>query len=213
MFLLDPGAFLASLAFWVLALGLCVSALFVVLSRSPVHSVFFLIFAFFNSAGLFLLLGAEFLAMVLVIVYVGAVAVLFLFVVMMLDMELVALREGYTRYLPLGAVLAFILLLELVLVMSLTLNGELDVSQAGVEATGLGDISNTQALGELIYDDYFLLFQVCGLILLVSMVGSIVLTHRVRSGVKRQSVYEQTARAGRVRLEDPGVGEGVHWDV
>ena len=119
MFLSDPGTFLASLAFWILAIGLCASALSVVLSRSPVHSVFFLIFAFFNSAGLFLLLGAEFLAMILVIVYVGAVAVLFLFVVMMLDMELVILRDGFTKYLPLGTVLAVILLAELILVMSL----------------------------------------------------------------------------------------------
>ncbi|MDA7984086.1 MAG: NADH-quinone oxidoreductase subunit J [Alphaproteobacteria bacterium] len=207
MFLSDPGTFLASLAFWILAIGLCASALSVVLSRSPVHSVFFLIFAFFNSAGLFLLLGAEFLAMILVIVYVGAVAVLFLFVVMMLDMELVILREGFTKYLPLGTVLAAILLAELILVMSLPRD---NTPAANNPVT---DINNTKALGELIYDDYFLLFQVSGLILLVSMVGSIVLTHRVRAGVRRQSIYDQTARAGRIRLEDPGVGEGVHWDV
>ena len=206
---LAPAPFLASLAFWVLAAGLCLSSLFVVLSRSPVHSVFFLILAFFNAAGLFLLQGAEFLAMILVIVYVGAVAVLFLFVVMMLDMELVALREGLAKHLPLGLLLAAVILAELVLVMLGWQAGGLAEPLHGAAA----EPHNTLALGRLLYDDYFLLFQAAGIILLVAMIGAIVLTRRTRPGVLRQSISEQVSRPGRVRLEDPGVGEGVHWDV
>lgn len=206
-----PGNTLNALAFWVLALGLCGSALSVVLSRSPVHSVFFLILCFFNAAGLFLLLGAEFLAMLLVIVYVGAVAVLFLFVVMMLDMELVALREGFLRYLPFGIGLALFLLLELILVMASWRSGQ----GAALSSPTPPNRTNTRALGELLYDDYFLLFQTVGLILLVAMVGAIVLTLRARPGVRRQVVSEQTHRKtdSLIRLHDPAPGEGAHWDV
>ena len=184
-----------ALAFYLFAAVTVAAGVMVVSARNPVHSVLFLILAFFNSAGLFVLLGAEFLAMILVVVYVGAVAVLFLFVVMMLDINFVRMREGFLQYLPLGALICLILLVELVLV-----GGAWVVSPAAEAAVGhpvvpAGDMHNTRALGGLIYTHYIYLFQASGLILLVAMIGAIVLTPRQREGVRRQSIARQTSRS------------------
>jgi NADH-quinone oxidoreductase subunit J len=185
-----------ALAFYLFAAVTVAAGVMVVSARNPVHSVLFLILAFFNSAGLFVLMGAEFLAMILVVVYVGAVAVLFLFVVMMLDINFVRMREGVLQYLPLGAMIGLILLVELVLV-----GGAWIVSPAatiGQPVAPIGEMHNTRALGNLIYTDYIYLFQASGLILLVAMIGAIVLTLRQREGVRRQSISKQT---GRTRAE------------
>ncbi len=184
---------IATLAFYVFAAILLGSAAGVVSARNPVHSVLFLILAFFNAAGLFLLAGAEFLALILVIVYVGAVAVLFLFVVMMLDVNFTQLREGYQRYAPIGATVGVILLGELALVIG----GWrfLPASHAlGTLTATPGALSNTAALGRLLYTHYVFLFQTAGLILIVSMIGAIVLTHRTPHGTRRQSIAVQNAR-------------------
>jgi NADH-quinone oxidoreductase subunit J len=166
----------------------------VVASRNPVHSVLFLIVAFFNVAALFLLIGAEFLAMILVIVYVGAVAVLFLFVVMMLNIDFLQLRSGFVRYLPIGTLLGVILLAELVLVIGSWAVGPSLPSHASVSATGGVSFTNTRALGNILYTRYLFAFQAAGLILLVAMIGAIVLTLRHRADVRRQSVPAQLAR-------------------
>ena len=183
-----------ALAFYLFAAVTVAAGVMVVSARNPVHSVLFLILAFFNSAGLFVLMGAEFLAMILVVVYVGAVAVLFLFVVMMLDINFVRMREGFLQYLPLGAMIGLILLVELIMV-----GGAWVVSpaaDAAVTAPVLieDDMHNTRALGNLIYTDYIYLFQAAGLVLLVAMIGAIVLTLRQREGVRRQSIARQTSR-------------------
>jgi NADH-quinone oxidoreductase subunit J len=179
--------------FYIFAAVTVASGVLVVSARNPVHSVLWLILAFFNSAGLFILLGAEFLAMILVIVYVGAVAVLFLFVVMMLDVNFAELRSGFMRYLPIGALIGFVLLAELVLIFG-----------QWVIAPGIGDIAaapqpapltNTRALGNLIYTRYLFAFQTAGVILLVAMIGAIVLTLRQRAGVRRQRIPEQVGRS------------------
>lgn len=188
------------------------SAVMVISSRNPVHSVLFLIFAFFNAAGLFVLLGAEYIAMTLIIVYVGAVAVLFLFVVMMLDVNFTELRQGFLRYLPLGGSVALVLLAELVLLFSRSmapLSGRAPVSQPVPDAAQIG---NTEAIGRVLYTDYVYLFQISGLILLVAMIGAIVLTLRPRAGVRRQSVSQQLARRREegVALVKVKPGEGVH---
>jgi len=198
-------------AFYLFAAILIGSAAAVVTSRNPVHSVLFLILAFFNAAALFLIAGAEFLAMILVIVYVGAVAVLFLFVVMMLDLNFGQLREGYQRYLPVGATVGAVLFGELLLV----LGGwkfapgatalRLSSAPAGVD--------NTRALGRLIYTDYIFLFQMAGLILMVAMIGAIVLTHRERSTSRRQNIARQNARTVADTLEIMPVAFGVGTDV
>jgi NADH-quinone oxidoreductase subunit J len=164
----------------------------VVISKNPVHSVLFLILAFFNGAGLFVLLGAEFLAMILIVVYVGAVAVLFMFVVMMLDINFVELRQGFQQYLPYGIMIGLVLVIELVFVMSgwqLSLVSSNSISSPIPETQ-----TNTHALGAILYTDYFYLFQVAGLILLIAMVGAIVLTHRKRPGVRKQNIANQLAR-------------------
>ena len=182
------------LAFYLFAAVTVAAGVMVVTSRNPVHSVLFLILAFFNSAGLFVLMGAEFLAMILVVVYVGAVAVLFLFVVMMLDINFVRMREGFLQYLPLGALIGLILLVELVMVGGAWIvspSAQLAISHPVVPA---GDMHNTRALGNLIYTNYIYLFQASGLVLLVAMIGAIVLTLRQREGVRRQSIAKQTAR-------------------
>ena len=181
--------------------GLAIAAgVMVVSTRNPVHSVLFLILAFFNAAGLFVLLGAEFLAMILVIVYVGAVAVLFLFVVMMLDIDFVQLREGFARYLPIGALVGIVLLAELVLIF-----GSAAVAPHAIGALGTpaapANISNTRALGDLLYTRYVFAFQAAGLILLVAMVGAIVLTLRQRVGVRKQSIPGQLARTREQSIE------------
>jgi NADH-quinone oxidoreductase subunit J len=180
--------------FYVFAVLAVASGVLVVSSRNPVHSVLFLIVAFFNAAGLFVLIGAEFLAMILVIVYVGAVAVLFLFVVMMLDIDFVQLRSGFVRYLPIGALVGFILLAELVLVIGSWALAPGVPSAAAVSAAGGVSLSNTRALGNILYTRYLFAFQVAGLILLVAMIGAIVLTLRHRADVRRQSIAAQLAR-------------------
>jgi NADH-quinone oxidoreductase subunit J len=183
-----------ALAFYLFAAITVASGFMVIASRNPVHSVLFLILAFFNAAGLFVLMGAEFLGMILVIVYVGAVAVLFLFVVMMLDINFVELRQGFLQYLPIGGVIGFILLVELALV----LGGWVISPEAKTAATdpipALTQATNTHALGTVIYTKYIYLFQGAGLVLLVAMIGAIVLTLRSRPGVKRQSISEQVSR-------------------
>lgn len=199
---------LTSIAFYLFAAVTLLSALMVITARNPVHSVLFLILAFFNAAGLFVLLGAEFVAMILVIVYVGAVAVLFLFVVMMLDMGFAELRKGAMQYVPLGLVIGGVLLFELVTIYGAWQFAPSSVVNMTNPATA--DVNNTEALGRLIYTDYIFAFQVAGLILLVAMIGAIVLTHRRRTGVRRQTVAVQNARRPEDAMEivkiNPGQG-------
>ena len=196
-----------AIAFWVLAVVACVSALGVVSARNPVHSVLFLILTFFNAAGLFVLLGAEFLAMLLVVVYVGAVAVLFLFVVMMLDVDFVELKQGFLNYLPIAFVVAFLLFGELGLV-GLTW---LEPANARIIAPAANAATNAQQLGDVLYTTYLVLFQLAGLVLLVAMIGAVVLTLRHRPGVRRQDVGRQVGRtrAQGVELKDVPSGQGI----
>jgi NADH-quinone oxidoreductase subunit J len=183
---------IATLAFYVFAAVLLISAALVVSSRNAVHSVLFLILAFFNAAGLFLLAGAEFLAMILVIVYVGAVAVLFLFVVMMLDVNFSQLREGLQRYAPVGATVGLVLFAEVVFAIG---GYQVDPSLADLRVSPTpADVTNTTALGELIYTHYVLLFQLAGLVLLVAMIGAIVLTLRDKPEARRQVIARQIDR-------------------
>lgn len=179
--------------FFYLFAGVCIASAFMVIaSRNPVHAVLFLILAFVNAAGLFMLMGAEFLALILVVVYVGAVAVLFLFVVMMLDVDFAELREGFLSYLPIGALIGVIFLVELVLVIGLFSVDPASVRPA-VVATAT-DVSNIQAIGQVLYTRYFFFFQAAGFMLLVAMIGAIVLTLRHKPNVKRQDVAAQVAR-------------------
>ena len=183
----------AAAAFFYLFAGVTVaSAFMVVTSRNPVHSVLYLILAFVNAAGLFMLLGAEFLAMLLVVVYVGAVAVLFLFVVMMLDVDFAEFRQGFLNYLPIGALIGFIFAVALLLVVGAWVIDP-QIVKAPVAAIPAG-ISNTEALGRVLYTQYVYYFQAAGLVLLVAMIGAIVLTLRERAGIKRQHVPTQIAR-------------------
>jgi NADH-quinone oxidoreductase subunit J len=186
--------------FYVLAAVTVASAVMVISARNPVHSVLFLILSFFSSAGLFILIGAEFLAMILVVVYVGAVAVLFMFVVMMLDINFVRLREGFMQYLPVGVLVGVILLAELVLV-----GGTWALHDGTVAASDAAAVepvvSNTEAIGNLLYTDYFYLFQAAGLILLVAIIGAITLTLRHRPTVRRQDIGRQIARRRSETLE------------
>jgi len=196
-----------AIMFYVFAALAVASGVLVVSSRNPVHSVLFLIAAFFNAAGLFVLIGAEFLAMILVIVYVGAVAVLFLFVVMMLDIDFAQLRSGFVRYFPIGALVGFILLAELVLVIGSWVVAPGVPSPA---AAGGVPLTNTRALGDILYTRYLFAFQAAGLILLVAMIGAIVLTLRRRADVRRQSISAQLARtrAQSVEVVKVPVGSG-----
>jgi NADH-quinone oxidoreductase subunit J len=198
---------LEAIAFWVLAVIACVSAVCVVSARNPVHSVLFLILTFFNAAGLFVLLGAEFLAMLLVVVYVGAVAVLFLFVVMMLDVDFVELKQGFLRYMPLGLVIALGLFGEMFLVG----RAWLLPAQQHVIAPAAAGVTNAQALGRVLYTDYLVLFQLSGLVLFVAMIGAVVLTLRHRPNVRRQNVAKQVGRrrSEGVELKDVKTGVGV----
>ncbi|CAN0446096.1 unnamed protein product [Laminaria digitata] len=201
---------LSAVAFYVFAAIIIASAVMVIGARNPVHSVFFLILAFFNAAGLFVLAGAEFLAMILVIVYVGAVAVLFMFVVMMLDINFVRLREGFLQYLPVGALVGIILLIELIFVVTTQINVP-DVQAISAAPTpAVNELTNTHALGQLIYTRYIYLFQAGGLILLVAMIGAIVLTLRERPGVRKQKISDQVARkrsdAVEIKKVTPGSG-------
>src|SRR5689334_6922773 len=180
--------------FYIFAAVAVASGVLVVSARNPVHSVLFLILAFFNAAALFILIGAEFLAMILVIVYVGAVAVLFLFVVMMLNIDFLELRSGFVGYLPVGALVGLILLAELILVGGSWLAAPGAPNLGVASATGGIALTNTRALGNILYTRYLFAFQVAGLILLVAMVGAIVLTLRHRADVRRQSISAQLAR-------------------
>jgi NADH-quinone oxidoreductase subunit J len=200
---------LAGLAFYMFAAVLLASAVMVIASRNPVHSVLFLILAFFNAAGLFVLIGAEFLAMILVIVYVGAVAVLFLFVVMMLDINFSELREGFLNYLPVGALIGLILVVELVMVLGGWAFSP-DVATI-VPVLPADQVTNTEAIGRVVYTDYFYLFQASGLVLLVAMIGAIVLTLRHREGVKKQRIGQQVSRRREdsIEIRDVPTGSGV----
>ncbi|HTP77983.1 MAG TPA: NADH-quinone oxidoreductase subunit J [Rhizomicrobium sp.] len=183
---------LQAIAFYVFSAVMLASAFMVIAARNPVHSVLFLILAFFNAAGLFVLLGAEFLAMILVVVYVGAVAVLFLFVVMMLDIDFAELKRGAQQYVLVGAGVGIVLLLELIGSASLW-KFSAAAGQALAHPVPAG-VSNTAALGRILYTDYVYYFQIAGLVLLVAMIGAIVLTLRHRPGVRRQNIGEQNAR-------------------
>lgn len=199
---------LQGLAFYLMAATAVVSGLLVVTARNPVHSVLWLILAFFSSAGLFVLMGAEFLAMLLVVVYVGAVAVLFLFVVMMLDVDFVRLREGYARYLPLGGIIAAILLAEMIMVSLAVVQGGAARGATGpVPATP--DMTNVEAIGRVLYTDYVYFFQAAGIVLLIAMIGAIVLTLRHKPGIKRQDVGRQVGRDARTAMEVKSVQTGV----
>jgi NADH-quinone oxidoreductase subunit J len=195
--------------FFYLFAGICVaSALMVIAAKNPVHSVLYLILTFVNASGLFVLMGAEFLAMILIVVYVGAVAVLFLFVVMMLDVDFAELREGVLQYLPFGALIGIVLLAELLLVVGAWVIGP-GVPRA-ITAAIPTDITNTEALGRVLYTKYIYYFQAAGLVLLVAMIGAIVLTLRHKTGVKRQNIADQVARtketAMEIRQVRPGQG-------
>ena len=193
--------------FFYLFAGVCVASAFMVIaSRNPVHSVLFLILTFVNASGLFMLMGAEFLAMILIVVYVGAVAVLFLFVVMMLDVDFVELRQGFLNYLPVGGLVGLIVLVELVLVLGATVITPGTVKTIATPIAS--DVSNTEALGLVLYTRYVYFFQIAGLVLLVAMIGAIVLTlqHRVR--VKRQSIPVQNARTKGTAMEVRKVPSG-----
>ncbi|MBT3659030.1 MAG: NADH-quinone oxidoreductase subunit J [Rhodospirillaceae bacterium] len=200
-----------ALAFYMFACTAVAAAVLVISAKNPVHSVLFLILTFFNAAGLFVLLGAEFLAMILVVVYVGAVAVLFMFVVMMLDINFVELRQGFLQYLPIGGLIGIVLLVELlVLVGGWTITA--DAARSAVAKAPAPEVtSNTHALGEIIYTQYIYLFQAAGLVLLVAMIGAIVLTHRHRDSVKKQNIGDQLARRAEeaVELQKVDIGKGI----
>ncbi len=201
---------LQAITFYLLAATTLAAGVAVISARNPVHSVLFLITAFFSAAGLFVLLGAEFLAMILVVVYVGAVAVLFLFVVMMLDVDFTALRQGFARYLPIGAVIAVVLTVEMVFVATTVASHGATMGSAGPAAYPLG-ITNAGAIGQVLYTDYIYYFQAAGLVLLVAMIGAIVLTLKHRVGVKRQDISAQVARtpAAGLRIVSIKSGEGI----
>ena len=203
---------LAALFFYLFAAITVAAGCMVIVARNPVHAVLFLILAFFNAAGLFVLLGAEFLAMILVVVYVGAVAVLFLFVVMMLDVDFAELRAGFIKNAPLGAIVGLILLAELILVLGVRFvrPGALATPAAPVPTAGSG-ITNTEAIGRVLYTQYAYYFEGAGLILLVAMIGAIVLTLRHKEGVKRQSIAAQVARGKKTAMDVVSVkpGEGI----
>ena len=202
---------LTALFFYLFA-GICVaSAVMVVVSRNPVHSVLFLILAFVNASGLFVLMGAEFLAMILIVVYVGAVAVLFLFVVMMLDVDFAELRQGFLNYLPVGALIGIVLLCELIAIVGAWVIGP-DVAKAITSPIPpQSAINNTQALGLVLYTRYVYFFQASGVILLVAMIGAIVLTLQHKPNVKRQSIARQLARhrSNAIEVVEVKSGQGL----
>jgi NADH-quinone oxidoreductase subunit J len=202
---------MATFSFYLFSIVAVLAGFLVVFARSPVHSVLWLILAFFSAAGLFVLLGAEFVAMLMLIVYVGAVAVLFLFVVMMLDVDFAALREGMAAYLPVGLLIGVILLVQLGFVFGAWETTDVALAQRAAVTPPPAEIDNTTALGMLLYTKYIFLFQAAGLVLLVAMIGAIVLTHRKRVGVKRQDVLTQMYRdpAEAVTLKDVKPGQGI----
>jgi NADH-quinone oxidoreductase subunit J len=199
------------LAFYLFAALTILSAVFVIVSRNPVHSVLWLILAFFNAAGLMVLAGAEFIAMLLVIVYVGAVAVLFLFVVMMLDIDFAELRAGFVRNFPLGLAIALVLLAELVFGIGAYRAGSIELSPAAADQVATVATSNIAAVGEVLYGQYLFLFEAAGVILLVAMVGAIVLTHRERKDTRPQDISRQNRRRPHEAIVNmrPEVGGGL----
>ncbi len=186
------------------------SALMVISAKNPVHSVLFLILSFVNASGLFVLLGAEFLAMILVVVYVGAVAVLFLFVVMMLDINYIKLREGFLQYLPFGALLGIVLVIELGILYLTDISSNINNSKS-LHEPKIYEVENTKMIGEILYTKYFYLFQICGIILLVAMIGSITLTLRDKGGVKRQNIENQNSVDALTAIDKKKVklGDGI----
>ena len=200
-----------TIAFYLFATLVIASGAFTILSRNPVHSVLWLILAFFNAAGLMVLVGAEFIAMLLVIVYVGAVAVLFLFVVMMLDIDFAELRAGFIKNFPLGVLLALVLFMELLLGLGAYRIGAIKLGTPVAVAAAPAGASNIEAIGALLYSRYVFLFEAAGVVLLVALIGAIVLTHRQRTGVRGQNIARQVQRRpdeATVNMK-PGVGEGV----
>ena len=198
---------IAIFAFYLFATLTIASALAVIFARNPVHSVLWLIVAFFNAAGLMLLVGAEFIAMLLVIVYVGAVAVLFLFVVMMLNIDFASLRRGFTKNLPFGIIIALVLLGEVIIAVTASMAGP-TLSGTAIPSSST---PNIVALGQLLYSQYLFAFELAGLILLVAMIGAIVLTHRSRGDLRTPKIWKQVARrpSEAVKITNPGLGEGM----
>ncbi len=201
---------LLSITFYLFSSVAVLSALMVISAKNPVHSVLFLILSFVNASGLFVLLGAEFLAMILVVVYVGAVAVLFLFVVMMLDINYIKLREGFLQYLPFGALLGIVLVIELGILFLTDITSNNINSKVLIEPK-ISEIENTKMIGAILYTKYFYLFQICGIILLVAMIGSITLTLRDKGGVKRQDINVQNTIKASSAIEKKKVklGDGI----
>jgi NADH-quinone oxidoreductase subunit J len=199
----------AALFFYLFSAVTIASAFMVIAAKNPVHSVLFLILAFVNAAGLFLLLGAEFLAMILVVVYVGAVAVLFLFVVMMLDVDFAELRQGFLQFLPVGALVGLIFLIELVLVVGAWVTSPALVKASQVISAGA--VTNTEALGRVLYTTYIHYFQLAGIVLLVAMIGAIVLTLRHKPYVRRQDIAQQVSRtrAASIEIRKVRSGQGI----
>ena len=197
-----------ALCFYLFSAITIAAAVMVISTRNPVHSVLFLILAFFNAAALFILMGAEFLGMILIVVYLGAVTVLFLFVVMMLDINVTELRQGFLQYLPIGGLMGLVLLVELILVLGGWAVSPEAANVAQVPAPPPDEVSNTQALGQVLYTRYVYLFQAAGIVLLVAMVGAIVLTLRSRPGVRRQSIAEQNTRTREQAVEIKRVETG-----
>jgi len=199
----------SEMAFYFFSFVIVISAMLVVISRNPVHSVLWLIATFFGSSGLFILLGAEFLALILMIVYVGAVAVLFMFVVMMLNINFDQLRSGFTRYLPVGLLIGLILFVELSLVFSDWIPANSYDSK--IQDSTIGDVENTKQLGLVLYTDFILYFQLAGIILLIAMIGAIVLTHQRKRNVKRQDILTQIYRDPEkaIELKDIKPGQGL----
>jgi NADH-quinone oxidoreductase subunit J len=202
---------ITAIFFYIFAAVCVASAVMVIAARNPVHSVLFLILAFVNAAGLFVLLGAEFLAMILIVVYVGAVAVLFLFVVMMLDVDFAELRQGFLNYLPVGALVGAILLAELLIVVGAWVIGPAVSGAITAPIPAPGDINNTQALGLVLYTRYVYFFEAAGIILLVAMIGAIVLTLQHKPNVRRQSIADQVARnrASAIEIVKVKPGQGL----
>ncbi|UYP66938.1 NADH-quinone oxidoreductase subunit J [Thalassobacter stenotrophicus] len=202
---------IAEITFYLFAVTTVTAGLFVVVARNPVHSVLWLILTFLSTAGLFVLVGAEFVAMLLVIVYVGAVAVLFLFVVMMLDIDFAALKAEMAKYVPLAGLIGVVLLMQLALAFGVWETADGVSTAANLGAIERGEMENTAALGMILYDQYFLLFQLSGLILLVAMIGAILLTLRHRQDIKRQNVLAQMYRdpAKTMEIKDVKPGQGL----
>ena len=201
---------ITGIAFYVFAFSAIAAALMVVASKNPVHSVLFLIAAFIAAAGMFVLMGAEYLAMLLIVVYVGAVAVLFLFVVMMLDVDFVELKQGFLQYLPIAVTLAVVVVIELIFVVAVwVFPSDAELGRAQPVATGPDAPSNIEALGLILYTDYVHYFQIAGIVLLVAMIGAIVLTFREREGIKKQNAFDQVSRRRDEGVEIVSVKSGA----